>query len=189
MLIASPFIAYNLITHDSLLTPYYLPQRLSGDMSSTFVEAMVGNLISPGRGLFIFSPILLFSFYGIYKSLKKPRTILLYLFMGITIFIHWIAISKFPHWWAGHSYGPRFFADMMPFFAILLVPFFKDFIESANKKHVLLIVGYSILVSWSLFINFKGANCQEVYDWNIDPVNVDEAPYRIWDWSDPQFLR
>jgi hypothetical protein len=25
--------------------------------------------------------------------------------------------------------------------------------------------------------------------WNGEPVNVDFHPNRVWDWSDPQFLR
>jgi len=25
--------------------------------------------------------------------------------------------------------------------------------------------------------------------WNNSPVDVDEAPGRVWDWTDPQFLR
>ncbi len=26
--------------------------------------------------------------------------------MGAILLLHWLIISSFPHWWAGHSYGP-----------------------------------------------------------------------------------
>lgn len=184
-----PFIAQNLITYDTLLPIYYLPKRLSKGGSSTFLEALVANLISPSRGLFVFSPVLLFSIYGIYKSFKNPKNHFLNFCLSISILIHWIAISKFSHWWGGLSYGPRFFCDLMPFFALLLVPFMKDYFESAKGKRVIWIVCFLVLLGWSVFVNFRGATTWDVYEWHNSPVSVEIAPERIWDLSDPQFLR
>ena len=64
LLIAVPFFIYNLKIYGTVLSPYYSPQRVGS--SPTFLEALAGNLVSPGRGLFIYSPILLLSILGIF---------------------------------------------------------------------------------------------------------------------------
>ena len=45
------------------------------------------------------------------------------------------------------------------------------------------------LVALSVLVNFRGASSPAVYRWNVDPVDVDQRPERLWDWRDPQFLR
>jgi hypothetical protein len=37
-------------------------------------------------------------------------------------------------------------------------------------------------------INLRGATDGRTALWNVIPINVDEKPERVWDWSDPQFL-
>ena len=47
----------------------------------------------------------------------------------------------------------------------------------------------ALLLGASVIINGTGAVSQPASDWNLRPVNVDDAPGRVWDWRDPQFLR
>ena len=51
MVVAVPFIAFNYSVYARPLSPYYLPTMLRG----LNPDALVGNLISPSRGLFVFS--------------------------------------------------------------------------------------------------------------------------------------
>jgi hypothetical protein len=54
-----------------VLPPYYLPGTAVtvGD-NSTFGEALLGNLISPARGLFVFSPVLIFAIGGFWLAMR-----------------------------------------------------------------------------------------------------------------------
>ena len=115
-----PFVAVNLATYGSLLPPYYAAQRLGN--TPHFFEAMAGNLVSPGRGLLLFSPILTLAVAGFVLRLRARKLDGLDLVLAACVGGHWVAISSFPRWWGGDAYGPRFFSDVVPFLVALSLP-------------------------------------------------------------------
>lgn len=182
-----PFCVYSLIVYGALLPPYYMPGRIGGH--DDFWLALAANLISPARGLFIYSPFLLFAFWGVYLRLKdSDRRPLSYALLAI-IALHWISISSFPHWWGGVSFGPRFFTDVLPFMAYFLIPVFEQLPKTQKTKRQILTAAITACVLMSLFIHYRGASSIAVWDWNATPVHIDEQPSRIWDWKDLSFLR
>lgn len=183
MFIAIPFLTFNLSVYHSILSPYYLPNRLGSNPD--FFEALAGNLISPSRGIFIFTPVLLFSLYGIFLKIRnKQMTLLDFLLLAIMI-LHWIIISTFNPWCGGHSYGPRFFSDMLPYFIYFLIPVFTNIpkLQGVRKISVVLLLCCSIAISF--FIHYRGATNWDVYLWNVGPISVEG---KLWDWHDLQFL-
>ncbi len=181
------FIVFSLITYHLILPPYYLPQRLMGN--STFAEALLGDLVSPARGLLVFSPVIIFSIYGIILKLKQSRppwkNIDAYL-AGILV-AHWLAIASFRPWYGGWSIGPRFFSDMLPIFAYFLIPLFKsDYLASMQFTWKALFVA---TVAFGIFVNAWCSISPAPMLWNKEPEIVSKAPQRLWDWSDIQFLR
>ena len=192
-LIAMPFVLSNFIIYGSIFSPYYLPQRLDL-FSPTIREALAGNLISPARGLFIYSPIFLFSIYGIFLKIKKSQFGLLDLALTGILFFHWLAISSFPHWNGGHSFGPRFFTDMLPYLIYYLIPVLMAIPDPATFRTLPLSLLFTILLLFSFFIHLRGATQPSAASgWNRGYENIVEdinsAPQRVWDWSDLQFLR
>jgi hypothetical protein len=186
LVVLAPFIIFNLSTYNALLPPYYSLGRIG--MHSGFFEALLGNLISPARGLLVFSPIFLMSFLGIFLKIREGRRAKVDYFLIAIIGLHWLVISAYPHWWAGHSYGPRFFADMVPFLIYFLIPV-VGFLAHANKPKWIMLTIFLGLTAFSFWVNYRGAVRWEVYLWNSNPVSVDSKPSRIWDWHDIQFLR
>ncbi|MEQ8464873.1 hypothetical protein [Coleofasciculus sp. E1-EBD-02] len=186
--IGIPFLMYNLSIYHHILSPYYQPSRLAS--SPYFLEALLGNLISPSRGLFIFTPIFLFSLGGVIWLFKVKRISALdYCLLAILI-LHWLSISSFPHWWAGYSFGPRFFSDMIPYFMYFLVRMMQGIetiYHNINKRVIVSIFVLFTIVS--LFIHYRGATHYQVNYWNAIPVSVDQFPERLWDWQDIQFMR
>lgn len=181
-----PFFILNIDIYGNLLPPYYMAERLN-NLSWVFFEALAGNLISPARGLLIYSPILLLCIWGITIKLRNRSFSPLDLSLAAIILLHWLTISLFPHWWAGHSFGPRFFSDMLPYLMYFLFPIFSSI---QNKKlHCFYTVIIIVLIALSIYINLKGALYPSTWDWNTNPLNVDEYPSRLWDWTDIQFLR
>jgi len=188
LLISIPFIVFNFNVYDFFLPPYYMPNRIFS--GSRFLEALAGNLVSPARGIFIFSPVLLFSIYGVYVKMKS-KTFLSLDFSIVAIVIgHYVVISSFPHWWGGHSFGPRLMSDMLPYFMY----FFATFVASippmtAGIQKSAISILFVLTAAFSFFVHYRGATQWDVYVWNSLPVNVDKAPERLWDWKDVQFLR
>lgn len=90
-----------------------LVQLISWDVPSR--KALIGLLISPGRGLFFFSSVLLLSIPGIFQLIKNDR------FRIEGILILGIAVSNLlfhagmNNWDGGWSFGPRYLTPILPF--------------------------------------------------------------------------
>jgi hypothetical protein len=188
VLLVVPFVISNLSVFGKLLPPYYAASRLG---SPTIGEALAGTLISPSRGLFIFSPILLYAIAGIYLKHHKDGFDLLDGALIVILVAQWFVIATFDHWWGGHSFGPRFFADVMPFLIYFLIPGLLSIQsnEGSLQTRTGLAGVYALLLLVSVLIQYRGATSIAAYNWNSVPENVDRNPRRIWDWTDPQFLR
>lgn len=190
MVVAVPFIGSNWLVYGRFLPPYYSPQRLGS--SPYFWEALAGNLISPSRGLFVFSPVMLLALYGIYTKFRRADFRLIDGALAAVIGLHWIMISTFRHWWAGHSYGPRFFTDMMPYMTYFLLAGLYELTSPAKQVRWRQIgMGiFAVLASLSIAIHYAGANQTAVSGWSRWPVEVDTHPsVRLWDWTDLVFFR
>jgi len=122
--IALGLAIYNFSIYNALVSPYSSPSRILA--TSAFTEALLGQLISPARGLFIYSPVLLFALYaGFTQAIFRPRHLSFYALLSIIL--HWLVIAHFPHWWGGHSFGPRLFTDTLPLWMLLLAQFVQLF--------------------------------------------------------------
>lgn len=195
LLVLVPFFAVNHSAWGSLLPPYYSAGRLGENPA--FAEALVGNLLSPARGLFVFSPVLLLAVVGVGYKLRRRRFDDLDLLLVSCIVLHWVAISlavdnsPIPHWWGGHSFGSRLFSDMVPFLVVLAIPVVARLAAApaATGRVRLAQTTCLVLSAGSFFVHWQGAYLRSSYCWNDLPVEIDENPQRLWDWQDPQLLR
>lgn len=118
--VAIPFFLFNLSVYHWFLSPYYRLWSLL-HLNLNLLETSAGTLISPSRGLFIFSPILAFSLYGIIRKGIRRELETLDLFLLAILILHWIIMSSAEGWWGGHCFGPRYFSDMIPYFMYFLM--------------------------------------------------------------------
>ena len=179
-----PFFLYNFSVYSALLPTYYRPDRIIPASAALFLEAAAGNLVSPARGLLVFSPVFLLSGWGLALAFARVR-----LEAGLVaalLVAHWLVVSSFPHWWAGHSYGPRYMTDLTPWLCLLLVPVLLRLRET---KRWPLGVALALLFAWSGFTHLRGATSWAAVGWNATPRDVDANPDRLWDFADPPFLR
>ena len=131
-------------------------------------EGLVGSLISPGRGLFIFTPFLIFGFIGMFKFIKNNVKDGLMIAVGIGIIVHLLAITKWHGWHGGGSWSYRLILDVIPFI-MLFIPYY-EFSFSKTKKRI-----FKILVIYSIFIQFLGASTfvsrrMDVWDWRLSSI-------------------
>jgi len=190
-IVAIPFIVSNWITYEAILPPYFF--QLFNKLAATpagFFEAFAGTMISPARGLFIFTPLYLFAIYGIYIEFKNGSFTLydLQTYLLAIIIGHWLVVSSFADWDGSWSIGPRYFVDITPYLFFFIIPVFRDYQRIFSNKT--LKYAFVSLAVASTLIQFRCATSIYPFLWNSYPVTYpDGATYRDWDWSDLQFLR
>lgn len=183
--VAAAFLAFNYWVYHQMLSPYY-QTPLDGFLPANWPRlgvGLAGNLVSPSRGLFVFTPIFLFAVWSMLRGKWKTP---LAPWLAALVLMHWMAVSSYVAcWWAGHCYGPRFFTDVTPVFVLFLIPYFRDW-EGMSRALRIAFVGLALV---GLAIHLRGGWSLAVIRWNVDPVNIDQHPERNWDWRDPPFLR
>ncbi|KRB88953.1 glycosyltransferase family 39 protein [Noviherbaspirillum sp. Root189] len=178
------FIGFSLHEFGQILPDYYLPKRLAGGY---FAQALYGNLLSPARGLLIYSPFILIAWLC-YRSGEKSWSIKKsWLLVGLAWpVIHLLFISRFPHWWAGYSFGARLMTDVLPGLFLLTLFTWPVSIYGLRAKVGIGLLALSIL--FSIAVNtYSGLFNQWTAAWNSEP-SIDQYPEYLFDWSYPQFL-
>jgi hypothetical protein len=198
LLLAVPFIAFNVSIYHTLLSDYYRSYR-DFAVSGAFFENFAGLLVSPSRGLLLYSPVFLFALWGVGLNLKRNEFYRLDLYLCAIVLLHLAVLAVWRLWWGGWSYGPRMLTDLLPFLMYWLIPvvaalFGTDQSQDATtplpaRAKTGLKLAFIVLAGFSFIVHARGATITETFDWNRYPANVDTYPQRLWDWRDIQFLR
>jgi hypothetical protein len=197
--VAAVFIPWTLITYHyygTPLQPYDQASKLG--LPSTFFESLAAQLISPSRGLFIFSPIVLVASAGLALAKRRRQISPLEALSSAAIPCYLVAIALFPVWWAGTSFGPRFMTETLPFFFVLALPF-VDWImawraERPRARPIIYrvaIICSVVALAFSVLVNAQGGLLRSSICWNLKTptvASVDTDPGRVWSWSNPQFV-
>lgn len=181
-----PFIALNWVTYANIFPPYsyQLFDRLAP--FGQFLVGLAGTTVSPSRGLFVYSPFLLFSIYGAYLRLKGQLSLAnLDVYLAAILMAHWIIISLFEDWGGGWSIGPRYFVDVLPLLMYFLLPVFTAGVLTAPGLRF----AFLAAILLGTLIQLHCATSMDPFIWNRKPVALVDAPERKWDWGDLQFLR
>jgi len=181
------FAAYSWRFYGTLLPPYYLPKRIAG--SQSFFLALYGNLVSPSRGIFVFNPVLLpvLLLLAAVPWRKWRGEIVAVGVLGLAV-LHIVIISRFPHWWGGHSYGSRLALDVLPFVLYAVVAVGQAAVGMGRWGRGGLAVLFVLASLAGIGINTgQGLFNRATAAWNAGP-NVDSYPASIFNWRFPQFL-
>ena len=187
LVVLVPYAAQNWAAYGNIFPPYsyQLFERLGTLLAVG--EAMPGTLLSPNRGLFVFTPIFLFSIYGGYAAAKGGgwNRVNLDLYLIGILLAHWITTSLFEDWGGAWSIGPRYFVDMIPFLVYLLIPVLK----SRILDHSWTRYAFVLTLAVSTLVQVRCSVSPYPFMWNGKPQALVDAPERKWDWGDLQILR
>lgn len=199
LLSALPSIYWNL---------YYFGNMFSGGYSkmfpnspyiftfNNFISSSLGTLVSPSRGLLIFSPILLYALPGTYQLFKlrlgKDEKMLgCMIFASLTLLISYCFYSV---WWAGHSYGPRFMTDILPIVCYVISYFLANQLTNPlqiRKKLNIKFLFFVAVLLFSIFTQVVGAfGVNPDVNWNAIPLDIDKNyNQKTWNLKDSQIER
>jgi hypothetical protein len=143
-----------------------------------------GTLFSPSRGLFVFNPWMAVTVAVLPKVVSRLRPLPLLSTVSTVLVPYGLTLSAYSVWWGGHSFGPRFWTDAVPIFAILLAFGLAWSWERCRLAFAAFVVTGVIAIG----IQTMGAFCYPS-SWNQHPINVDQAHWRVWDWRDSELSR
>jgi hypothetical protein len=143
---------------------------------------LAGLLVSPSRGLLVYSPIVLVTLLGAGAVAAGGwRGPLAWCAAAATA--QYLLYGSYAVWWGGHTYGPRYMLDLLPLLAPLAAA------GLARPRGRLGPILGAAALAWSIGVAATGAFSYPHDRWNTDPVGVDRNHERLWDWADPQIAR
>ena len=175
-----------------------------------FRDAFWGLLVSPSDGVFIFSPVLVFTLFGTYQIWRlragKDEQ-LLACFIGASVIL-FISYCFFGPWNGGNgSYGSRYMTDLLPILCFPIGYFLERIVRQSDlsavgsfsvagqrrrKLHRFGLQGAAILFAVALVfstgVQAVGAFSRTTWGTVPLPLAVD-GKTRIWSWHDTQIQR
>lgn len=141
--------------------------------ATPFLEGLAGILWSPSRGLFVYSPVLLFSVLGGLLAWRRDGSLLLR-YLSVSVLLVVLLYSHWKIWWGGWAFGPRLLADLAPVLIFLIIPTFRLIEQRVMLKRV-----FYLLAGISIVIHALGAYAP--VNWNPDLGGNEQ---RLWSWRD-----
>lgn len=187
----APTLAWNVYFFHNLLGGY-VPNLATASYSPADVAgALAGELFSPNRGLFVFTPLVVFSVIGAVRAARSKTSdaMLVLVLAGASVLLCGI-YAAYPLWWGGWCYGPRFLTDTMPIAGLLLLfvipPSLRAFVRRGPTA-AFATSAFALTFAASIGVQLVGANSGvQGPRWNATPRSIDSDPSRVWDAADWQ---
>jgi hypothetical protein len=153
----SPFLFGQNIGIEDLV---YLKTGSTFAWQTTIWEGGAGLLFSTSRGLFVFSPIVIFAIPGFIMAWRNRQYEVMKPLLVSAVLLFMVA-SRWYDWWGGWSYGYRQIVDIMPIVVLMFIPTL-DWLLRGQYLRIL----FAILLIWSISVQFIGAYSYDVSGWN-----------------------
>ncbi len=76
-------------------------------------------LFSPGRGLFVYTPVALVAVAGLVRAARQGERWLAGT-LGAAAVAHWLLLGRWTEWHGGQCWGPRMLSDVLPLLMVFL---------------------------------------------------------------------
>ena len=125
-----------------------------------FFTGFYGLLISPSRGILVYSPVVVFSLWGMVRVWTQRRFVDIRPLTFVVILLL-LMYSKYFDWHSGWSFGSRYTIDMLP----MLVVCGAAIAPCASRSRTLRAL-FLITLFWSTSVQLVGAFAYNVRGWN-----------------------
>lgn len=181
-LVMVPFFMVNAGVFGAMLPTSYSANRLA--LHDHYLEALAANLVSPARGVLISVPLLVAAVVAAIVAARRDGADPLRIACLAGVGLHWLVISAGSFgWWAGHSYGARFFTEITPLMAYLGLDLVDRLRRPGRWRFAV-----GALATVGIAVQLPGVYLRSTQCWNGDPTDIDADPGRIWSWRAPPFL-
>jgi hypothetical protein len=176
----APLVAYNDLAFGSPFEQGYGVKSFATPIQT----GLYGLLLSPSRGLFVYTPYAIFGFFALLRAWRWPGEVAGRL-RGLSLV--WLAAlvvyATYSEWWGGRVFGSRFLDDFAPILFVAIG--WGTSVGMLGSRFARIIFG--LMAAWS-FVLFQAAAFLYDKAWDTVPVNVNDDPSKLFNWSDPQWL-
>lgn len=145
-------------------------------------------MVSPSRGLLIYCPYLLVlgGLLVAFRDQLKDTGLLMP--AGVAIATHTALFSCYDGWHMGSSYGPRYFADLLPWFVLIAAIGVRALLDAPRSARRSAFAAALVLTfAWGISVHSRGANSVKAWFWNWRAIAVGHES-AVKEWDHPQFL-
>jgi 4-amino-4-deoxy-L-arabinose transferase-like glycosyltransferase len=172
------------------IVEYTTNPQLSSSLPERMLRGGLGLTVSPFRGIFWYSPVLLLGLVGAVSFTRRHR------WEGIAFLLliaaHILGYSRYLYWSGGVAWGARYMLPIIPFLLLLAAPVFawlikdqapastSDLSQSTGSgfrvTHYALRITTWLLIAWSSVVAFLGI----LFDWRAYelPFLLEQA--KVW---------
>jgi hypothetical protein len=171
---------------------FYVFRHVSGgyvvaSLDGSIPSGLAGLLLSPGRGLLIYTPILLFAVFAFLIPIGARSRNPLLVTAVVFVILDTIVMARWQVWWGGYCWGPRLLTELVPPL-IVMMALGVSAMEDAGLGRWLR-GAFAVLALYSVLIQGLGIFFYPKGHWDATPQSVDRAPSRLWDWRDNPIAR
>jgi hypothetical protein len=179
------FVLWSFLEFSRPVPVYYDPGTWPSGQD--FFGNLLAILWSPGRGLWLYMPFALLPVVG--WLLPDVRKQPIWLMLWAWFVLHLVVVARSPMPWGGWCFGPRFFMEMVPGFALMLL-LVSEYIEAFQAAMQKALVGALVaFLAFGIYVHtVQGVYEPATIGWNDNP-NIDQRwAEERWDWRYPQFM-
>jgi hypothetical protein len=176
-------LAYNALVFGDPLDLRYLVYNFSaaGGERNVLV-GLAGNLIAPNRGLFVYSPFLVFAGYELVRrALRRDRLagfVRPQLVATLGVLLLYAASTD---WWGGYGYGNRYVAEALPLLALGLALWLRR-----SWRHRWARLALALTAAPAVVIAALGATVYDWRDWSWETARGISQSELQWSLDPPQ---
>ncbi len=187
------FLIWSRLEFGTWLPAYYSAGRIADDHGSVWI-GILGNLVSPSRGILVLSPFLLLIIPGILfvgrLLIRQPLVWMAASWFLISLLVN----SKAVAWWDGVFFGPRLLTESLLALILLVRLIWSAARERLGKKARRIVISAFVILSLAaIFIHsIQGLYNADAIGWNlfIEPRALPPISGLgdLFDWKNPQFM-
>lgn len=168
---------YNYIRFGNPLTTGY---RADETFSNNILLGAYGLLFSPGKGLFVYAPILAALPFGVWQFYKRASRELCFIVLLAAFYV--LLFSAWYYWWGGTNWAARFLVPTLPFLLLLCAPLLELLLapppDVSRMPLYLLRFTFAALILVSLVNELAGVS---VHSLTYRLAALKQSPNADWD--------
>ncbi len=182
------FLLWSRLEFGSWLPIYYSTARLAVSRGSVWV-ALLGNLFSSGRGLFVYAPTAVLLLVAVRWLWRQPLVWLCLGWLGL----HLLVLVRGTTWWGGDSFGPRVLTELMLALFLLAVLTWQQIRLELLKMRTIFAAAYLFLGLIGIWLHsYQGLYNYSTALWNAVAAHEPVPPFTsplgdLFSWEYPQF--